>query len=123
MLTCTRAAASDDARRARGDRRPLATAAADRVTVLTSLSDADLAQIGFTGSSRRTSCGLARPRARVRPRRVVCSRRKPPRSARRPGSDFSLVTPGIRVRGGDKGDQSRVGHRRSTRCVSARTIS
>jgi orotidine-5'-phosphate decarboxylase len=78
------------------------------VTVLTSLSDADLAQIGFTGSAEENVVRLARLTRASGLDGVVCSAQEAPVVRAATGVDFTLVTPGIRLRGGDKGDQSRV---------------
>jgi orotidine-5'-phosphate decarboxylase len=78
------------------------------VTVLTSLSDADLAQIGFSGSAEENVVRLARLTRASGLDGVVCSAQEATAIRGATGSDFCLVTPGIRLRGGDKGDQSRV---------------
>ena len=78
------------------------------VTVLTSLSDAELTQIGFSGSAEENVVRLARLTRASGLDGVVCSALEAPAIRQATGSDFSLVTPGIRLRGGDKGDQSRV---------------
>lgn len=82
------------------------------VTVLTSLSDADLAQIGYGATAadlveRRVrqalDCGVdgvvSSPLEAARVRELA-------RAAGRP--DFLIVTPGVRPDGADRGDQQRV---------------
>jgi len=82
------------------------------VTVMTSLSDADLAEIGYAANAaalvetrvrQALDCGVdgvvSSPleAARVREIAVVAGR-----------PDFLIVTPGVRPAGADKGDQQRV---------------
>jgi orotidine-5'-phosphate decarboxylase len=78
------------------------------VTVLTSLSDADLAAIGYAGTAGENVERLARLAAASGLDGVVCSAEEAAllRSALGPG--FVTVTPGIRLPGGAKGDQARV---------------
>lgn len=78
------------------------------VTVLTSHSDAELAQIGIpadAGDEARQLAGLA---AESGMDGVVCSAHEaqPLRAAQ--GNDFILVTPGIRLHGDAANDQSRI---------------
>jgi orotidine-5'-phosphate decarboxylase len=78
------------------------------VTVLTSLSDDDLAAVGQRGPAQdqvlrlatlTRDCGLAG---------VVCSAHEIALLRERMGPDFMLVVPGIRPKGADVGDQQRV---------------
>ena len=78
------------------------------VTILTSLSAADVARVGFRGSPEENverladlahGCGLDG---------VVCSALEAPRLRAAYGPDFKLVTPGIRLQGAAADDQSRV---------------
>ena len=96
--------AARDAVQSVGGRAPLLIA----VTVLTSLGDADLARVGLAGSAADNAERLARLAADCGLDGVVCSAEEAPqlRKATRPG--FLLVTPGIRLEGDAKGDQSRV---------------
>jgi orotidine-5'-phosphate decarboxylase len=84
--------------------RPLVLA----VTVLTSLSDADLSEIGFRGDvitqvimlgtlARNAGCGG-----------VVASAMEARELRRELGGDFAVVTPGVRPAGMAVGDQARV---------------
>jgi orotidine-5'-phosphate decarboxylase len=78
------------------------------VTVLTSLCDADLAELGYAESVRERVQRLAALAADTGLDGVVCSAQEAPqlRTARGPG--FRLVTPGIRITGDTAGDQRRV---------------
>jgi orotidine-5'-phosphate decarboxylase len=78
------------------------------VTVLTSMSDADLAELGYAESAAQRVLRLAALAADSGLDGVVCSalEARELRSAR--GSGFCLVTPGIRLAGDDAGDQRRV---------------
>ncbi len=78
------------------------------VTVLTSLSDADLSEIGFRGNvitqvimlgslARKASCGG-----------LVASAMEARELRRELGNDFAIVTPGVRPSGTAAGDQARV---------------
>ncbi len=78
------------------------------VTVLTSLSDADMVEIGFIGpavdnvlrlASLTKACGLDG---------VVCSAQEAAGLKAALGAGFQLVTPGIRLESEAKGDQQRV---------------
>lgn len=86
------------------ERRPLLIG----VTVLTSLSDEDLVELGYTETAGQRVQRLAALVADCGLDGVVCSALEAPllRSAR--GTDFCLVTPGIRLAGDDAGDQRRV---------------
>jgi len=87
-----------------GARRPLLIA----VTVLTSLADADLARVGFSGSAADNAERLARLAAASGMDGVVCSAEEAPQLRRATGKGFVLVTPGIRMAPDARGDQSRV---------------
>jgi orotidine-5'-phosphate decarboxylase len=78
------------------------------VTVLTSLSDADLSEIGIAGNvitqvitlgslARKAGCGG-----------LVASAKEAPELRRELGNDFAIVTPGVRPAGSAPGDQARV---------------
>jgi orotidine-5'-phosphate decarboxylase len=82
------------------------------VTVLTSLSDADLTDIGYGFSARdlverrvhqALDCGVdgvvSSPLEAARVREIAVAAGRP---------DFLIVTPGVRPEGADKGDQQRV---------------
>jgi orotidine-5'-phosphate decarboxylase len=78
------------------------------VTVLTSMDDADLAEAGYAGSPRDLVLRRALQAREAGMGGIVCS----PEEAKsvRPiiGPQMALVTPGIRPKGADKGDQKRI---------------
>ena len=78
------------------------------VTVLTSLSDDDLRELGYRESSGERVLALARLAAGSGLDGVVCSAMEAPDLRRERGQNFSLVTPGIRLAGDNPGDQRRV---------------
>jgi orotidine-5'-phosphate decarboxylase len=78
------------------------------VTILTSLADARLAQVGFSGSAEENVVRLARLTHASGLDGVVCSAHEAPAIRKATGAGFLLVTPGVRLPEGDKGDQSRV---------------
>ena len=85
-------------------RRPLLIA----VTVLTSLSDDDLAELGCAESAAQRVQRLARLVADSGLDGVVCSAMEAPVLRLAHGEHFCLVTPGIRLAGDAAGDQRRV---------------
>jgi len=78
------------------------------VTVLTSLTDEDLAELGYTESAQDRVARLAALAGASGLDGVVCSAQEAPRLRENHGADFCLVTPGIRLSGDDAGDQRRV---------------
>lgn len=78
------------------------------VTILTSLADGELEEIGFRGTAMDNVVRLARLTRASGLDGVVCSAQEAPAVRAAVGADFALVTPGIRLPEGDKGDQSRV---------------
>lgn len=78
------------------------------VTVLTSLSDEDIAAVGLQGSAADCVARLACLSARAELDGVVCSAREAGMIKTACGKDFLTVTPGIRPSGADVGDQHRV---------------
>ena len=78
------------------------------VTILTSLTDAALAEVGFSGSAADNVERLGRLARASGMDGVVCSAQEGPLLRRAAGDDFVLVTPGIRLPTDAKGDQSRV---------------
>lgn len=78
------------------------------VTVLTSLSDAELAAIGWTGGAADNVARLAALARASGLDGVVCSAQEAAQMRAAHGAGFVSVTPGIRLPGGDAGDQSRV---------------
>ncbi len=78
------------------------------VTVLTSMSAAGLAETGVAGSPENQVVRLGRLAAESGLRGLVCSPLEiAPLRAALP-SDITLVTPGIRPRGAETGDQTRI---------------
>jgi len=88
---------------AHGAQRPLLIA----VTVLTSLDDRDLAEVGFEGGPDRLASRLAVLAADSGCDGVVCSARDAGALRAAHGDHFVLVTPGIRPAGSEGDDQRR----------------
>lgn len=103
MMDAAREAVDRTAREA-GVARPLVIA----VTVLTSLSAADLAAIGIAATPEEQALRLARLAKARGLDGVVCSAREAKAIRRSLGGDFLLVTPGIRPAGSGAQDQARV---------------
>ncbi len=78
------------------------------VTVLTSLSDDDLHEVGYRGTAIEVVEHLARLARAAGLDGVVCSAREAAALRHATGEDFLLVTPGIRLDGASADDQSRV---------------
>jgi len=77
------------------------------VTVLTSLTEADLLQIGFGGSPVANAVRLARLAQASGLRGVVASPLEIEQIREACGGGFVILTPGIRPAGADAGDQRR----------------
>jgi len=78
------------------------------VTVLTSLAQADLERVGLHGSVDENVERLARLARTSGLDGVVCSAQEAGLVRKATGADFVLVTPGIRLEGEKRDDQSRV---------------
>jgi len=78
------------------------------VTILTSLSQDDLARVGMTGSARDAVRRLAVLAVSAGARGLVCSPLEVADVRREVGADVTLITPGVRPSGSSSGDQSRV---------------
>jgi orotidine-5'-phosphate decarboxylase len=78
------------------------------VTVLTSMEASDLKDIGIDASPADHAERLARLTQQCGLDGVVCSAHEAVRFKQAFGSDFKLVTPGIRPAGSDAGDQRRI---------------
>lgn len=78
------------------------------VTVLTSLEDRDLAEIGLSGTALAQAVRLAILAKESGLDGVVCSPHEIAAVRAACGSGFLIVTPGVRPAGGDLGDQKRV---------------
>ena len=78
------------------------------VTVLTSMSDQDLQELGCTQPASQRVSELAALAAGSGVDGVVCSAQETELLRRERGEEFCLVTPGIRLQGDASGDQRRV---------------
>lgn len=78
------------------------------VTVLTSLSDTDMSEIGFSGTAGDNVMRLATLTKACGLDGVVCSAAEATGLRAALGAEFRLVTPGIRLADDAKGDQQRV---------------
>lgn len=78
------------------------------VTVLTSMSDDDLASMGYRETAHQRVLRLADMAQDNGLDGVVCSAQEATELRAAHGPDFCLVTPGIRFAGDDAGDQRRV---------------
>jgi orotidine-5'-phosphate decarboxylase len=78
------------------------------VTVLTSLADEDLSEIGVAGNVQAQVLRLARLARASGIRGLVASAHEARELRHELGDDFAIVTPGVRPAGAAKGDQARV---------------
>jgi len=78
------------------------------VTVLTSMSEQDLRELGYTQPPQARVSELAELAAACGLDGVVCSAQEAPALKQERGDQFCLVTPGIRLAGDAAGDQRRV---------------
>jgi orotidine-5'-phosphate decarboxylase len=78
------------------------------VTILTSMDEDDLAEIGLAGTPEENVLRLAALAAECGLDGVVCSSREAGLLREQHGAGFQLVTPGIRPAGSETGDQRRV---------------
>ena len=78
------------------------------VTILTSMAEEDLAEIGFSGAPEENVRRLAALAKDSGLDGVVCSAREAAMLKQALGREFKLVTPGIRPVGAEVGDQRRV---------------
>jgi len=92
------------ARARAGGRRPLLIA----VTILTSLAEADLREVGFGGPPAENVTRLAALARAAGLDGVVCAPTEAAALRATLGGDFLLVTPGVRPAGAGAGDQRRV---------------
>ncbi|MEO8508826.1 MAG: orotidine-5'-phosphate decarboxylase [Betaproteobacteria bacterium] len=103
MLRAARDAV-DAAARATGRTCPLLIG----VTVLTSLADADLREVGHSGTAQSESLQLAHLSRACGLDGVVCSAHEAATLRAACGPGFALVTPGIRLADAAKDDQARI---------------
>lgn len=87
-----------------GDKAPILIA----VTVLTSMEQEGLAQMGVNITPAEQVIRLAKLTKESGLDGVVCSSQEAALLKKEIGADFKLITPGIRPAGSDKGDQRRV---------------
>ena len=78
------------------------------VTVLTSLDEDDLAEIGLSGPALDAARRLAVLAVRAGARALVCSPREVAAIRAEVGPDVTLITPGVRPAGAEMQDQARV---------------
>jgi len=78
------------------------------VTVLTSLSDADLNEIGFSRDAQISAVALAKLASENGARSIVCSPFEANKIRIAVGEKFEIITPGVRPVGAELGDQKRV---------------
>ncbi|KWX00720.1 Orotidine 5'-phosphate decarboxylase [Carbonactinospora thermoautotrophica] len=78
------------------------------VTVLTSLSEADLSAVGLIGPPLDAARRLAALAVAAGARAIVCSPREVAAVRAEVGPDVTLITPGVRPPGAAHGDQTRV---------------
>jgi orotidine-5'-phosphate decarboxylase len=78
------------------------------VTVLTSLTDADLSEIGFRANVIREVIMLGSLARNAGCGGLVASAMETRELRRELGNDFAIVTPGVRPAGTSAGDQARV---------------
>jgi orotidine-5'-phosphate decarboxylase len=106
-LLTVHAMAGPAAIRAAAEAAPAGTAIV-AVTVLTSLSDADLAQCGMAGPVSDAVRRLAVLSVAAGARGLVCSPREVAAVRAEVGPGIQLITPGVRPSGSDANDQARV---------------
>jgi len=87
-----------------GENRPLLIA----VTILTSMGQQDLQEIGLSGNPEDNVLRLAALTQEAGLDGVVCSSREVTSLRQAQGEAFTLVTPGIRPTGTEAGDQKRI---------------
>ena len=77
------------------------------VTILTSLSEEDIKEVGYTGTPEENVMRLATLASKSGMDGVVCSPKEVTALRKSIGNDFALVTPGIRPAGSATDDQRR----------------
>jgi len=78
------------------------------VTILTSMSAADLAAVGFAGTAIDTVTKMAVMAVEAGARAIVCSPQEVAAVRAVVPANITLITPGVRPLGADAGDQKRV---------------
>jgi len=87
-----------------GERKPMVVA----VTVLTSLNDAELVEVGIARPMAQQVVAMAKLAEECGMAGVVCSPQEIQLVRRAAGPDFKIVTPGIRMPGQSANDQQRL---------------
>ena len=78
------------------------------VTILTSLSDDDLKEIGYAQDSANSAAALAKLASQNGARSIVCSPFEASKIRNVVGNSVEIITPGVRPEGAELGDQKRV---------------
>jgi orotidine-5'-phosphate decarboxylase len=78
------------------------------VTILTSLSDSDLLEIGYKDDTKASAINLAKLAVENGARSIVCSPFEAAEIRSAVGEGVEIITPGVRPAGADLGDQKRV---------------
>jgi orotidine-5'-phosphate decarboxylase len=78
------------------------------VTILTSLSNSDLSDIGFKSDTENSASSLAKLATLNGARSIVCSPFEAALIRNAVGGEIEIITPGVRPEGADAGDQKRV---------------
>ena len=78
------------------------------VTILTSLSDDDLKEIGYGQDSANSATALAKLASENGARSIVCSPFEASKIRNVVGNKVEIITPGVRPEGAELGDQKRV---------------
>lgn len=78
------------------------------VTILTSMDDEALGRVGISGTAQEAVLRLATMAVAAGARALVCSPQEVAAVRAAVGPDTTLVTPGVRPAGADRGDQARV---------------
>lgn len=99
--------------------RELPSVAITAVTILTSLNERDVHEIGFAERPLSSAIKLATLAVAHGARALVCSPQEVGEIRKVVPSHISLITPGVRPRGGEAGDQQRTMTPRQARDAGA----
>jgi orotidine-5'-phosphate decarboxylase len=78
------------------------------VTILTSIDEKNLLEIGFNNSSKESAVNLAKLAVAAGARAIVCSPQEVAEIRKNVDSSIVLITPGIRPQGSSSNDQQRI---------------
>jgi orotidine-5'-phosphate decarboxylase len=78
------------------------------VTILTSIDEKNLQEIGFKNSSKESAVNLAKLAVAAGARAIVCSPQEVAEIRKNVASSIVLITPGIRPQGSSSNDQQRI---------------